>query len=91
MTDDYQKAYEQLKRIHNSANEAIASLQRQIEGLQKQIEFFTGINASLEQKVMIQKNIIDQSLTDFNYKTEEQAQEVQRLRGIIQKIEAENK
>ncbi len=84
-----EKAYESLKRLHDSANEAIISLQKQNGALQEQLILAQNINASLEKQVNINKEIMYQVVTENNKKNAEQIEEIQRLRGIIQELKSE--
>ena len=83
---ELENAYESLKRVHDSANSAIISLQNQNSNLQEQVILAQKINASLEKQVNINKGIMHQTLTDHNKITNEQAEEIQRLRGIIRDL-----
>lgn len=79
-------AYESLKRVHASANDAIISLQKQNADLQEQVILAQNINASLEKQVNINKGIMHQTLTESNEIRNKQAEEIQRLRGIIREL-----
>ena len=83
---DYKKDYESLKRLHDSANSVIISLQKQMNELQEQLELAMAINASLEKQVNINKGIMHETLTTDNRIKNEQIEEIQRLREVIREL-----
>jgi len=83
---DYKRDYKSLKRLHDSANSVIISLQHQMNELQEQLKLAMAINVSLEKQININKGIMHETLTTDNRIKNEQINEIQRLREVIKEL-----
>lgn len=78
--------YESLKRLHESANAAILSLEHGLSEERKQRILSMNINSSLEQQLNILKGINREAITGHNAKEQEYIAEIQMLRGQIKEL-----
>ena len=83
---DYKKDYESLRRLHDSANEAITSLQQQINSLQEKLRTSMEIAALLEKQMFQQKEINMKSILSNNETQQKNAEEIQRLRDQVKSL-----
>ena len=83
---DYKNDYASLKRLHDSANRAITSLQEQNQKLNEQLTKMFEINASLEKQVNATKVITHAMVTEENDVKQKNAEEIQRLRALVKEL-----
>jgi len=83
---DYKKAFEESQlRLHSMQN-AVSALQNKLVDKQEEINLLMKINASGERQMFAQKNINHDVMTQNNAATQELAQEIERLRGLVKEL-----
>ena len=80
---DYKADYEALRRLHNSANDAIVVLQKRVIELEKQLVLVLDNNENLEKKMLIQRDTLTSVITDSNKNEQDNITEIQRLRSLL--------
>ena len=84
--DELKKAFDALKRIHESMNHAFTSQQTELERLKNQVNILTIEKKAWEVQKEQQQMIIQQSLSQSNMMSNQYLEENQRLKAELKRL-----
>jgi len=80
---ELQNNYDSLQRLHSSANEAIAMLEKRLRELEAENSMLRANIENADKRVMIQKQIVIDNLISTQKEKDKLVEEVMTLRNII--------